>query len=107
MKWLTLDTIKKQIRIEPEMTMEDDLLEAYGESSEETVLNYINRSFEEVMETYGKVPAPLVQASLMLVDVGYQYRNPLSTQSMSVVPYGNIDMLLKPYMRLASCNCEN
>ena len=99
MKWLTLERIKQQLRIEPDMHDEDSLLEMYGESAEEVLLNYLNRSYEEVSEVYGGVPVPLQHASLMLVDTSYQYRSPVSAQSMSLVPY-TFDILIKPYMRL-------
>ena len=106
MKWLTLQRIKQQLRIEADFTAEDELLTMYGDSAEAVLLNYLNRSYEDVIEVYGHMPAPLVHASLMLVDTSYQYRSPVSTQSMSVVPY-TFDVLVKPYMRLSSCNCEN
>ena len=38
MKWLTLERIKQQLRIEPDMHDEDSLLEMYGESAEEVLL---------------------------------------------------------------------
>lgn len=106
MKWLTLPRIKQQLRIEADFTEEDDLLEMYGESAEEVLLNYLNRSFDDVMEVYGRMPAPLTHAALMLVDTSYQYRSPVSVQSMSLVPY-TFDILIKPYMRLSSCSCNN
>lgn len=106
MKWLTLTRIKQQLRIEADFTEEDDLLEMYGESAEEVLLNYLNRSFDDVMEVYGRMPAPLTHAALMLVDTSYQYRSPVSTQSMSLVPY-TFDILVKPYMRLTTCSCNN
>lgn len=101
MKWLTLAKIKQQLRIEPDFTDEDDVLEMYGESAEDVILNYLNRSYEDVVEIYGHMPAPLIHASLMLVDTSYQYRSPVSTQNMSMVPY-TFDILVKPYMRLAN-----
>ena len=103
MKWLTLQKIKKQCRIDDINTSEDDLLEMYGESAEATVLNLLSRSYEDVMESYGAVPKPIIHASLMLCDISYQHRSAVSPQSMSIVPY-TIDLLLKPYMRLADYN---
>jgi hypothetical protein len=103
MKLLTLERIKQQLRIEPDFHDEDDLLEEYGESAEDVLLNYLNRSYEDVIEVYGRVPAPLRHASLMLVDTSYQYRSPVSAQNISIVPY-TFDLLIKPYMRLASPN---
>ena len=101
MKWLTLDTIKAQLRIEADFTAEDTLLGSYGEAAEETLLNYLNRPYQDIIELYGKVPLPLVQASLMLVDVSYQHRSPISVTNISLVPY-TFDLLVKPYMRLTS-----
>jgi uncharacterized phage protein (predicted DNA packaging) len=105
MKWLTLERIKQQLRIEPDFTDEDELLKEYGESAEEVLLNYLNRTYEDVIEVYGRVPAPLRHAALMLVDTSYQYRSPVSAQNMSLVPY-TFDLLIKPYMRLASTTYE-
>ena len=106
MKWLTLERIKQQCRIEPDFTEEDSLLEMYGESAEEVLLNHLNRSYENLMEVYGHIPAPLIHASLMLVDVSYQHRSPVSPQNMSIVHY-TFDILTKPYMRLANNVNEN
>ena len=99
MKWLTLDWIKKHSRID--FDCEDTLLELYGESAEDTVLNVIARSYTEVIEQYGEVPKPLYVASLMLVETSYTQRAPISQQNMYAVPYA-FDMMVKPYMKLAS-----
>lgn len=101
MKWLTLEKIKAQCRIEQDFHDEDDVLGMYGESAEETVLNALGRTYEDVVEVYGKIPAPVRHASLMLVDLSYQQRSPISGQNMYLVPY-TFDLLLKPYMKLAS-----
>ena len=103
MKWLTLERIKQQCRIEQNFTEEDSLLEMYGESAEEVLLNHLRRSYEDIVEVYGRIPAPLVLASLMLVDTSYTHRSPVSPQNMSIVPYA-FDILVKPYMRLADYN---
>lgn len=106
MKWLTLEKIKAQLRIEQDFTLEDNILEMYGESAEDSVLDIIRRSYTEVIETYGKVPTPLVHASLMLVDLSYKERGPVTSQNLYQVPYA-IDFKLKPYMKLASdCGCN-
>jgi len=98
MKWLTLDRIKQNSRIDGDE--ENTLLTSYGESAETTLLNYLNRTYQNVIEEYGAMPEPLVQASLMLVDVWYNHRSPDSPVSMSMVPY-TFDVLIKPYIRLA------
>jgi uncharacterized phage protein (predicted DNA packaging) len=98
MKWLTLEYIKKHSRID--FDCEDDLLNIYGESAEDTVLNVIARSYTEVIELYGEVPKPLFVAALMLVEVSYTQRAPITQQNMYTVPYA-FDMMVKPYMKLA------
>lgn len=104
MRWLNIDMIRQQLRIDGHC--EDVLLEMYGESAEETLLNYINRTYAEVMYKWKKMPVPLVHASLMLVDNWYQYRSPVSQVNMSVVPYA-FDVLVKPYVRLADPNASD
>lgn len=101
MKWLTLERIKQQCRIEQDFIEEDELLEMYGESAEEATLNVLGRTYEDIVESYGKIPMPIIHASLMLVDLSYQNRSPISSQNMYQVPY-TFDLLLKPYMRLAT-----
>lgn len=103
MKWLTLEWIKKHSRID--FDCEDDLLGLYGDDAEQTVLNLINRSYDEVMETYGEVPKPLYVAALMLVETSYTQRAPITQTNLYTVPYA-FDMKVKPYMKLTNdCNC--
>ena len=104
MKWLTKDWIKKHSRID--FDCEDDLLELYGESAEDTVLNVIGRDYTGLIEHYGDVPKPLYVASLMLVEVSYTQRAPITQQNMYTVPYA-FDMMVKPYMKLSSNNNDN
>jgi hypothetical protein len=49
------------------------------------------------------VPAKIIHASLMLVDLSYQQRSPISQQNLYTVPYA-FDMLIKPFMKLANDN---
>ena len=105
MKFLTIDKIKQQLRLD--CTCEAELLEDYGNSAEGTLAAYIGfmdennlPSVDKMLEAYGgTMPAPLVQAALMLVDTSYQFRSPVRAQNMSVVPY-TFDLLVKPYVKL-------
>lgn len=100
MKWLTLEKIKQQLRIEQDFKMEDELLTGYGKSAESTILNHLNRTYYDIKEQYGEVPHDIINASLMLVDVWYQHRSPVESVNLSVVPYA-FDLIIKPYMKLA------
>ena len=107
MKYLTFEQIKQQLRLDDEQAqLEHDLLELYGESAENTVLNLLNRTITDVYEQHGCIPRPLVHATLMLVDNAYKERSPISPQSMSAVPYA-FDLMLKPYMRLTTSSATN
>ena len=100
MKFLTFDQIKAQLRLDDEQaTEEHDLLELYGESAEDAVLSLVRRNMTNLVETYGRVPKQIVQATLMLVAISYQHREPASQQNMYNVPY-TFDMLIKSYVRM-------
>ena len=102
MKFLTLDQIKAQLRLDDQQALDEhDLLELYGDAAEDMVLNTCNRTITDIFEQYGMVPKALVQAGLMLVAQSYQHREPASPQNLYAVPYA-FDLLLKPYMRLTS-----
>jgi hypothetical protein len=105
MKWLNLEDIKQQLRIESDFTDEDALLVRYGNSAEAVVLNLTGRTYEELkaMNPTGEdaIPADLWEATVLLVELSYQQRSPLTSQNLSVVPYA-FDMKIKPYMRLTT-----
>ena len=101
MKWLTVPLIKQHCRIDGDG--EDSLLEMYGESAEQTVLDVLQRDYTDVMERWGEVPKPLVHASLLLVSQSYEHREAISSQTMYTVPYA-FDIMVKPYMKLATNN---
>lgn len=105
MKWLTIEVIKQHSRID--YNCEDALLELYGEAAEETTLNLLGRSYDNLLETYGDVPKAVVQASLMLVDLSYQYRAAVNPTNVYMIPY-TFDLMVKPYVRLdGECGCKS
>lgn len=97
MRWMTLEQIKAHSRID--FDVDDTLLELYADAAETTVLNVCNTSYEAIMAKYGEMPAPIQQATLMLIDHSYQQRSPVSAQNLYTVPY-TFDLLVKPYMIL-------
>ena len=107
MEYLKIEYIKQHSRID--FDCDDALLELYGEAAEETIAQYLNRGktvhqcVASLTEEYGSVPAMIRMAALMLVDVSYQFRSPISPTNMSHVPY-SFDLMVKPYMRLADHN---
>ena len=100
MKWLTVERIKQQCRLELDFHDEDCILELFGESAEDAIMKVLNRSYEDLFETYGRIPAPIVHASLMLVTQSYKDREKDLVQQVYENP--TFSLLLKPYMRLAN-----
>jgi len=98
-KWTTIDYIKKHSRLDYDC--ENDLIEMYIISAENTILNLLDRTYEDLIETYGDVPADIREATLMLVDNSYTHRSPSEPTQLYDVCYG-FDIKIKPYMRLAS-----
>ena len=99
MKWLTLERVKKHLRLDASNTQEDDLLTLYANSAEDAILNLCNRSYDCLLECYGEVPKPIQNASLLLVENQYTQRSVVSPTNLSAVPY-SFDLLVKPYMIL-------
>lgn len=104
MKWLTLPLIKMHLRIDG--NDEDEYLEMLGDSAETTVLDYLDRSYDDLMSRYGieengqkRVPTPIIEASLMLCTNSYENRGVASVNNLYTVPYG-FDARIKPYMKL-------
>lgn len=100
MKWLTLDEIKDQLRIERDFDLENDKLTLYGDSAEQAILEICRRTYDDFIDDYGAIPAPIRECSLLLVVMSYEHGTPISAQKMYNVGYA-FDLKLKPYMRLA------
>jgi uncharacterized phage protein (predicted DNA packaging) len=100
MKWLTIDYIKQHSRID--FDCDDQLLELYADSAEETILDMTRRTFDELKEMGGgKIPAKLYHAGLLLVDNWYNNRSSAGVGQLYTVPYGNVDFLIKNFMKLS------
>ena len=102
MKYLTIQYIKDHTRIDYDC--EDGLLELYGDSAEDAMSQLLNRGrdademVESLTEQYGKVPAPIYNATLMLVASLYKDREKdLVQEAHDNKTFG---ILVKPYMKL-------
>ena len=97
MKWLTLEYIKAHSRLCCDA--EDDELTMLAGSAEDSILQLCGRTYDEFIEKYETIPAPIVHASLELVEHFYQNRGIVTPGNLSVIPY-NFNLLIKPYIRL-------
>ena len=97
--------IKHQLRIEPDYTEEDDRLTSYGNSAEDMILYLCDRTYDDFISNYGKIPTQIVEASLLLVNMSYEQRSPITQYQMYSVGY-SFDMKVKPFMRLTRGNAD-
>lgn len=102
MRWLTLEDIKDQLRIEQDFTLEDKKLTRYGATAERFTLNYLQRTEDELKamndEDPTLVPEDIVSACLLLVHLYYQHGGPISERNMYLIDYG-YDALVMPYRK--------
>lgn len=104
MKYLRIEDIKQQLRLD--FDCDNSLLELYGTGAEDTILYLCNRTYENLVGTYGEVPAAIRQVTLELVNTSYDYGSPASPSNLSAVPY-NFDLLVKEYIVLTGTPLVN
>lgn len=74
MNYLTLEDIHRQLRLEPDFTEDDELLEIYGDSAENFIEQHLNRALDDIAaENGGELPKNVINSMLMFVD--YMYDN--------------------------------
>ena len=97
LKWLNLDAIHAHCRID--FNCEDAELKQMGITAEQAILDLTRRTYENFIDTYGRIPDPIFNASLLLVQNLYNNRDAADTQKKEAALYG-FDLLLKNYMVL-------
>ncbi|NUW66954.1 head-tail connector protein [Vibrio coralliilyticus] len=97
--FLTLDTVKRHLKVDADLTEEDTLIEQWMASAVTACEDRLCRSLSEVKAEYGHIPAPLVSWILCAVAELYQHRG-LSTER-KVVVNAHIDRLIDPYVDYA------
>ncbi len=95
-----MELLKKHLVIESDYTDEDTLLTLYGNTAEESVEKELNRTWDDVREEYGSVPASLQSACLFYAAHLYRVREPVASVKMEKIPQ-TFDALWKPYAILA------
>ena len=97
LRWLDIDAIKQHCRID--FDCEDAELEQFGIAAEQAILDLTRRTYENFIDTYGRIPDPIFNATLLLVQNLYNNRDASDTQKKEAALYG-FDLLLKNYMVL-------
>ena len=107
MRWLTLEDIKDQLRIEQDDTSQNKLLTRYGATAENFTLGYLQRTEDELKAMNDQdptlVPEDIVSACLLLVDAYYQHRGP---KNMYLIDYG-YDALVMRFRKGTYSSDEN
>lgn len=97
LKWLNLDAIHQHCRID--FVCEDAELEQYGIAAEQAILDLTRRTYENFIDTYGRIPDPIFNASLLLVQSLYKNRDAEEQRDSKEIAFG-FQFLVKNYMCL-------
>ena len=97
LKWLNLDAIHQHCRID--FNCEDAELEQMAMTAEQAILDLTRRTFENFVDTYGRIPDPIFNASLLLVQSLYNNRDAEEQRDSKEIAFG-FSFMVKNYMVL-------
>ena len=97
---LTIEAMRRNARVDEDADEDANLMECAA-AAEKTVLDYCHTSWEEVLDTYGQVPAVMYKA-MLAVAVG-MYDSPAGSDGRQtyVAPFGVLASL-EHYKRLTN-----
>lgn len=84
--FLPLELIKKHLNIDPYFKDDDRYLMQLGEVAMNVIEKHIDRDLSGYLNAAGELPAPLVQAALLMVGNLYQSRESVSFASAVEIP---------------------
>jgi uncharacterized phage protein (predicted DNA packaging) len=94
--YIQLDEAKKHLNIEDDFTEDDEYIMSLISVAESAVRVHINDDFETIAEKNGgSLPAPILQAALLMIGNLYQNREILGTK-LQALPY-NYQYLIDLY----------
>ena len=97
LKWLSIDAIHAHCRID--FNCDDAELEQYGIAAEQAILDLTRRTYENFIDTYGRIPDPIFNATLLLVQSLYKNRDAEEQRDSKEIAFG-FQFLVKNYMCL-------
>ena len=86
LKWLSLDAIHAHCRID--FNCEDAELEQMGITAEQAILDLTRRTYENFIDTYGRIPDPIFNTSLLLVQSLYKNRDAEEQRDSKEIAFG-------------------
>ena len=97
LRWLSVDAIKTNSRID--FDCEDAELEQFGVAAEQAILDLTRRTFENFIDTYGRIPDPIFNATLLLTQSLYKNRDAEEQRDSKEIAFG-FSFMVKNYMVL-------
>lgn len=97
LRWLSVQAIHDHCHID--FNCEDAELEQFGIAAEQAILNLTRRTFENFIDTYGRIPDPIFNASLLLVQSLYKNRDAEEQRDSNEIAFG-FSFMVKNYMVL-------
>ena len=97
LKWLNIDAIHQHCRID--FNCEDAELEQFGVAAEQAILDLTRRTYENFIDTYGRIPDPIFNATLLLVQSLYKNRDAEEQRDSKEIAFG-FSFMVKNYMVL-------
>ena len=97
LKWLSLDAIHAHCRID--FNCEDAELKQMGITAEQAILDLTRRTFENFIDTYGRIPDPIFNATLLLTQSLYKNRDAEEQRDSKEIAFG-FSFMVKNYMVL-------
>ena len=97
LKWLSLDAIHQHTRMD--FNCEDAELEQFGMAAEQAILDLTRRTYENFLDTYGRIPDPIFNATLLLVQSLYKNRDAEEQRDSKEIAFG-FSFMVKNYMVL-------
>lgn len=83
--YIELDYAKKHLNIEQDFTEDDEYILGLIDMAEQAVRVHVNEDFDKLAEQNGGcLPAPLLQAMLLMVGNMYQNREPLGLKGQAL-----------------------
>ena len=80
--YIELDIAKKHLNLEPDFTDDDEYINGLIDVAEAAVRVHCNEDFDKLAEMNGGcIPAPIIQAMLLMIGNMYQNREPLGTRN--------------------------
>ena len=98
LRWLTVEAIHTHCRID--FDCEDAELEQFGIAAEQAILDLTRRTYENFIDTYGRIPDPIFNATLLLVQSLYKNRDAEEQRDSKEIAFG-FSFMVKNYMYLA------